>query len=130
MSRGQQMKVIQAAIERLEAEREAYNVRIDGKIEGLREAIRLQSGGTAHVSPSGRARRGALKDMVLLIADEVGKAGVSAEECVDLAKRKGVALKLGSVSSLLSRLKQDDVLFFDGDRYRLKQFAGPKQAIA
>ena len=124
------MRVIQDAIVRLEAERDAYNARMDGKIEGLREALRLQAGGAAHVTGSGRARRGALKDMVLQVAEEVGKVGMTAEECVDFGKRKGVTLKLGSVSSLLSRLKQDDVVFFDGDRYRLKQYAGPKQAAA
>ncbi len=124
------MKAIQEAIGRLEIERDSYNLRIDGKIEGLREALRLQSGGASHVTDSGRARRGALKDMVLQVAQEVGRNGMTADECVELAKRKGVALKLGSVSSLLSRLKQDDVIFFDGERYRLKQFAGPKQAAA
>jgi hypothetical protein len=41
---------------------------------------------------------------------------------------KGVDLVPGSVSSLLSRLKNDDVLFFDGSRYRLKRYAGPKHA--
>lgn len=130
MGRGQQMKAIQEAIARLEAERDAYLVRVEGRLEGLREALRLQAGGPTHVTASGRARRGALKDMVLQIAEEAGKAGITPEECVETAKRKGVTLKIGSVSSLLSRLKQDDVMFFDGERYRLKQFAGPKPAAA
>ena len=50
-------------------------------------------------------------------------------ECVAAAKAKrGIELDRGSVSSLLSRLKKDGVLFYDGSRYRLKEYAGPRQA--
>lgn len=126
------MKLIEAAIARLEAERANFNARIDGKIEGLREAAGLKEG----VQPvmedpvlRRRARRGDLKETVLSIAEDVGEKGLTTEECVALAKSgKGIDLVPGSVSSLLSRLKQDGVMFFDGQRYRLKQFAGPRQA--
>jgi hypothetical protein len=127
------MKAIEEAIARLEGERAAFNARIDGRIEGLREALRLH-GGAAASTPEPpetrkRSRRGNLKETVLTLAEDVAERGMSAEECVALAKSsKGVDLVPGSVSSLLSRLKNDDVLFFDGHRYRLKRYAGPKHA--
>ncbi len=131
MARGQTMKAIQDAITRLEAERAAYNARIDGRIEGLREALQLQPGAPAVVIQAEvqkRTRRGDLKETVLSLAGEVADNGMTVEECVALAKRRGVDLKIASVSSLLSRLKYDGILFFDGQRYRLKQFAGPRNA--
>ena len=75
-----------------------------------------------------RARRGGLKETVLELAEAVGHSGLTTETCIAMAKEKGIILVPGSVSSLLSRLKGDGVLFFDGQVYRLKQFAGPRQA--
>jgi hypothetical protein len=124
------MKAIEEAIARLEAERAAFNARIDGRIEGLREALRLQSGAVAiaELPIRKRTRRGNLKETVIDLLTEVGDKGLNAEECVSLAKSKGIDLLQGSVSSLLSRLKSDTVIFFDGARYRLKQYAGPRNA--
>ena len=125
------VKALEEAIARLEAERATFNNRIDGKIEGLREAIRLQGGAppAAEIEVRQRVRRGNLKDTVLDLAQEAAERGLTTEECVLLAKRdKGISLVPASVSSLLSRLKHDGVMFFDGQRYRLKQFAGPRSA--
>lgn len=131
MARGQKMRAIEDAIARLQAERAAFNSRIDGRIEGLREALQLQHGpqsASVHAEKPTRERRGNLKETVLSLAQEVAGNGMSAEECVILAERKGIKLVRGSVSSLLSRLKADGVLFFDGQRYRLKEYAGPRPA--
>ncbi len=132
MARGQTMKAIEEAIARLEAERAAFNARIDGRIEGLKEALLLQ-GGASPLPPvvanvKSRVRRGGLKETVLSIAEEVGDKGMSTESCVAIAKDRGANLVPSSVSSLLSRLKADGVLFFDGQVYRLKQYAGPRHA--
>ena len=132
MARGQQtLRAIEDAIARLEAERKAFNNRMDGKIEGLREALQLNGGVIPNPQPTedrSRARRGNLKETVLLLAQEVAERGMSSDECIRLAKAKGVDLVPGSVSSLLSRLKNDGVMFFDGQKYRLKEYAGPRQA--
>lgn len=131
MARGQTMKAIEEAIARLQAERAAFNSRIDGRIEGLREALHLQNGSPnapVHTEERIRKRRGNLKETVLSLAQEVADNGMSADECVSLAEGKGINLVRGSVSSLLSRLKADGVLFFDGQRYRLKEYAGPRNA--
>jgi hypothetical protein len=126
------MKAIDEAIARLENERAAFNARIDGRIEGLREAQRLQSGTPLPteilVQPRVRSRRGDLKETVLSLAQEAAEKGLTTESCVAAAKARGVDLIQASVSSLLSRLKNDGVMFFDGQVYRLKQYAGPRQA--
>lgn len=123
MSKGKEaMKAIQDAIAKLEAER----ARIDGRIEGLRDAMRLQAGSSAPAEAEvrSRVRRGSLHTTVLEIISNAGEAGVTADDCVREAGRMGITLIRSSVSSLLSRLKNDNVLFFDGERYRLVKFKG------
>jgi hypothetical protein len=73
------------------------------------------------VAPS-RAAKGSVKTTVLDLLEEVGRRGVNAATAVDLAKAKGIALERGSVSSLLSRLKTDGIVAYDGSVYRLKKF--------
>jgi len=124
------MKAIEDAIVQLEAERASFNMRIDGRIEGLRDAIRLQDGGSIAASSETRqrTRRGNLKETVLEMLHAYSPRGLTSEECVELAKtRKNIELVPSSVSSLLSRLKNDDVLAYDGQRYRLKHVATPRQ---
>jgi hypothetical protein len=130
MAKGQNMRAIQEAIARLEVERTTFNARIDGRIEGLREALRIQSGAMPDASSVLRkARRGDLKDAIHDILVKAGDRGVTAEECVEYAKiERRLELNQASVSSTLSRLKNDGVAFFDGQRYRLKEYAGPKAA--
>jgi len=132
------MKAIEDAIARLEAERTLVNARIDAKIEAFREAILMQDGSPPTETPSPapqhtrapirRQRRGNLKQTVLDLAKEAGDRGLTTERCLTMAKDRGIDLLRDSVSSLLSRLKSDDILFFDGQVYRLKQYAGPRQA--
>lgn len=121
------MKAIEDEIARLRAERDA----LSNRIQGLESALRLVNGEMAdlRVPPRERQRRGNVKTTVLDIVTKAGDAGITVTQCVEsAAKNYGAILDRGSVSSLLSRLKKDDVLFYDGERYRLKQFAGPRQA--
>lgn len=122
------LKILQDRRAKLAAEMEALRVRVD-ELDGL---IRLMGGGPlpAVAAPEvHKPRRGDLKDVVLSLYDEAGEVGLSSAECVAAAKEKrGTDLQPASVSSLLSRLKADGVLFYDGERYRLKRFAGPRSA--
>lgn len=68
-----------------------------------------------------------VKRAVLDVVQEAGKAGVTASEVISRAAAKGRALNPGSVASLLSRMKQDGVLTFDGERYYLAGAQGPHQ---
>lgn len=124
------VKHLQERRDQLRAEIAALNARLD-EVETL---IRLMSGEAAKETPEPlqrKARRGDLKEIVLSLYDEASEAGLSAAECVTAAQEKrGVALQPASVSSLLSRLKADGVLMYDGERYRLKRFAGPRSNVA
>lgn len=72
--------------------------------------------------PSARAAKGSVKTAVLDLLEDVGRSGLNAASAVDLAKAKGIDLDRGSVSSLLSRLKTDEVVVYDGSVYRLKKY--------
>lgn len=123
------MKLLQERRDRLRADIDALRARLD-EVESL---IRLMSGDAPRETAptAAKPRRGDLKDVVLSLYDEAGEAGLSSAECVAAAaEKKGVALQASSVSSLLSRLKADDVLMYDGERYRLKKFAGPRSSAA
>ena len=122
------LKILYERRERLRGELEAARARLD-ELETL---IRLLSGdGPAPSEPAAprKPRRGDIKETVLSLYEEAGEAGLSSAECVANAKAKhGLDFQAGSVSSLLSRLKSDGVLMYDGERYRLKRFAGPRSA--
>ena len=51
------------------------------------------------------------------LISQAGDLGVIADEIVSNAVTMGRQLERGSVSSLLSKLKADGVLRFDGERY-------------
>ncbi len=122
------MKAIEDEVARLRGQRDALN----GKIDGLELALRMMKGQAVEdlrVPPVERQRRGDVKNTVLEIVTASIDRGITVNECLSMAHvEHGVKLDRASVSSLLSRLKRDDVLFYDGDRYRLKKYAGPRQA--
>lgn len=118
------MKLLYERRDKLRMEMEALRARLD-EVETL---IRLVGGEvTKEPATDQRPRRGDLKEIVLSLMSEAGEAGLSSAECVTAAQAKrGVVLQPASVSSLLSRLKADGVLAYDGERYRLKEFAVPR----
>ena len=122
------MKAIEDEVARLRAQRDALN----GKIDGLETALRMmkrQPGEDLRVPVAERQRRGDVKNTVLEAVTASMDRGITVNECLSMADLEhGIKLDRASVSSLLSRLKRDDVLFYDGDRYRLKKYAGPRQA--
>lgn len=122
MSRGQaNLKFLTDRRERLRIELEAAKARLE-EVESL---IRQMSG-EAIVLPLAevRPRRGGLKEVVLELYEEAGELGLTTTECVEAAAKRGVTLQPPSVSSTLSRFKGEGVLMYDGERYRLKKFAG------
>ena len=95
------------------------------KIEGIEMAISLIGGQSDPVSTlrAGGKKRSNVKALLLGLLNEAGTSGLNASSAVERADRKGVALDRGSVSSILSRLKADGVALYDGENYRLKEFA-------
>ena len=103
--------------------------RLDGvrrEIEKLKaqESLLLEMLDEPPAPKQTRAAKGSVKTAVLDLLEEVGRSGLNAASAVDLAKAKGVDLDRGSVSSLLSRLKTDEIVCYDGSAYRLKKFTG------
>lgn len=131
-SRSENMRAIEDEIARLRAQRDLLN----GKIDGFESALRMMKGQTAtsavedlRVPPKERQRRGNVKKTVLDMVSGSLDLGITVNECIEAAEaNSGIKLDRASVSSLLSRLKRDEVLFYDGERYRLKKYAGPRQA--
>jgi hypothetical protein len=69
--------------------------------------------------PTGqKGRRSNVKKMVMDLINEAAQAGVTAVSVVERGGALGKQLDRGSVSSLLSRLKREGTLTFDGERYR------------
>lgn len=128
MSKSQaNMKLLLDRRDRLRADVEAAKARLD-EVEGL---IRLLSGEPKPPDAVRKAKRGDLKEIILSLYEEAAEGGLSAQECVAAAgTKRGVTLQPASVSSALSRFKADGVLMYDGERYRLKRYAGPRSASA
>ncbi|WP_333830599.1 hypothetical protein [Pararhodobacter sp.] len=95
------------------------------EIEKLRaqESLLLEMLDERPPARDGRAPKGSVKTTVLELLEEVGAMGLNATAAVDLAEAKGIHLERGSVSSLLSRLKNDGVVSYNNDVYRLSPSA-------
>lgn len=71
-----------------------------------------------------RAPRSNVKQTVLDLLEQVGDRGLNAATAVELAGKADKSLERGTVSSLLSRLKNEGTVVYDGTVYRLKKHAG------
>lgn len=67
-----------------------------------------------------RAPRSNVKQTILELLQKAGANGLNAASAVETAAKAGMNLERGTVSSLLSRLKNEDVVGYDGSVYRLK----------
>lgn len=107
-------------MDKLLAERDRLAAQIAGlqhELAGLDRAIRVLKG--EHGAPLAAKPRVAVKDVVLGLLDEFRETGLSAGETVERAYEREIALDRASVSSLLSRLKREGILTFDGSKYRI-----------
>lgn len=93
------------------------------KIAGLELGISLMDNGVSPSSSSSTKSNRGVKHILIDMLREVGTTGLNAQFAVDMASRRGISLNVGSVSSTLSRFKADDVVKFDGEKYRLSEFA-------
>lgn len=62
------------------------------------------------------------KGLLFALLDESGADGLNARLAVEMATKRGRELRRDSASSMLSRLKADGVVSYDGARYRLVQW--------
>lgn len=95
--------------------------RIKAQEELIRDMIREAKG---EPKVKLRAPRSNVKQTVLDLLDQAGAAGLNAATAVETAAKAGVTLERGTVSSLLSRLKNEGVVAYDGTVYRLAVYKG------
>lgn len=92
------------------------------KIAGIELAISLLDGTGEPSAAAAQRSTTSVKAVLLDLLKEVGTSGLTAHEAVDIANRRGLTLKLGSVASTLSRFKADGAVVRDGDRYTAKEY--------
>lgn len=127
MTKQGNMKLLHDRRNQLQSELAAAQARLQ-EVESLIRAMSGEAMPEPSTATAGRVRRGDLNNIVLSLYEQAAEAGLSTSECVGMASKAGTPLKATSVSSLLSRLKADGILMYDGERYRLKRFAGPRSA--
>jgi len=116
------MKPLDDEIARLDAE----IARLQGERAGLIRAKSLLLGEVAQMPTEPRKRAASVKPIVLDIMGAVGEAGATTAE-VDTKVRETVPnVAKDTVGSILSRLKSEGALVYEGDRYYEKRFA-PKR---
>lgn len=111
-----QMKMLEERLEQVRREMEKLKAQETLLLDMIREAS-----GEPKVKP--RAPRSNVKQTVLALLESVGATGLNATTAVEMAAKDGMSLERGTVSSLLSRLKNEGVVVYDGTVYRLKQHA-------
>lgn len=104
---------------------------LQAEVRGIERAIAVIDGAdpddvAAVVQPTeGRAPRGSVKRVILDMLARRGAYGLDATTAIALAQADGVTLERQTVSSLLSRLKGDGVVRYDGKAYRLTTLPAP-----
>ena len=119
MAKDQTMKLIMSQIEQKEAEIKL----LSAQVTALRQVYDEASGAPVNK----RAPRTNIKGTVLKLIEEVGAEGLNAKKACELAKLRGIALNPKSVSSLLSRLAADGVLWYDQTTYREAKYKPDRQ---
>lgn len=88
------------------------------QLAGVEMTIRVMRGEPT-TAPRPRAARSNVKNYILTLLEESGTVGLNAAKAVEIAEARGDTLERGTVSSLLSRFKADNVVTYDGSVYRL-----------
>ena len=113
-----QMKIIKDRL----AEKEEQLRIIQAEISLLRSMMAEGNGEPDPSQKQQQTRRANVKVLVLKLLESAGIAGLNAVIAVDMARTSGHHLERNSVSSILSRLKADGAVFYDGERYKLTKF--------
>lgn len=99
------------------------------RLAELNLAISLLTGESEAPSTEPTRRRRHVKTTVMELVTAAGQTGVTAAEIVEDARSRGRELDRPSVSSLLSKLKADGVLRFDGERYFQASLPNPEPPL-
>lgn len=83
------------------------------KVEGLELSIGLLEDSRETGKKEG------VRDILLNLVNEAGDKGLNAPAAISAARDRGIKLHKPTVSSLLSRMKKDRLLSFDGNVYHI-----------
>ena len=115
-SQGKKMKPLDEEIARLDAE----IARLQGERAGLMRAKQLLCG-EAPEAP--RKRSVSIKPIILDVMKSVADQGATTTEVLNAVSTLVPDVKRDSVGSILSRLKSEGALVYEGDRYYEKRYA-------
>lgn len=109
------MKALEERLQRIRAEMDRLKIQEDLILDMMREE-------RGEPETKKRAPRANVKRTVLSMLADAGSNGINAAIAVERAHQDmGIDLDRGSVSSLLSRLKNDGTVVYDGTVYKLKE---------
>jgi hypothetical protein len=124
MNARDQMKTIDGQLARIDAEM--------AKLLAQKEillAVRQEMTGEIAEKPT-RKRSVAIKPLVIDIMHAAGFTGATTAEVDAMVRRDVPTVAKDTVGSILSRLKSDGALTYEGERYYEKQFApAPKPTV-
>jgi len=100
------------------------------KISGLELAISMLDRDDAGQSvATDTSKRGNAKALLIDLLKEAGTTGLNANSAVEIAARRGIKLERGTAASNLSRMKAEGAVSYDGEKYRLPEFARTLRVI-
>lgn len=114
-----QMKALDAKLERIQAEIQRLKAAEQALLE-LRAEI---TGEAPEVISKARKRSPSVKPVVLDIMAAVGAAGATTQEVEQRVRETVPTVAKDTVASVLSRLKSDGALVYEGERYYEKRYA-------
>lgn len=115
----EQMRALEAKLERIEAEIQRLQAARQVLIE-LRAEI---NGDAVEVAPKPRTRSPSVKPVVLDVMAEAGAAGATTQDVEARVRAIVPTVAKDTVASVLSRLKSDGALVYEGERYFDKRHA-------
>lgn len=113
-----QMKMLEAELERVRSEIEKLRVE-----EALLLRMQAKMSGSPLPAERVRTRSPSVKPVVLDIMQQVGSAGATTQEVEQRVRVQVPTVAKDTVASVLSRLKSDGALVYEGERYFEKRFA-------
>lgn len=124
MAVGKKMKLLDEEIARLNAE----IARLQARREGVIRAKELLSGGQSGgqvppTTPEPRKRATNIKPLILDLMKGAGNDGATSAQVAAAVREQAPAVAKDTVGSVLSRLKADGALVYDGERYYDARFA-------
>ena len=116
---GKKMKRLDEEIARLDAE----ILRLQAERAGLVRAKTILSAGDELITPARRKRSANIKPLILDFMRNVGPTGATSGEVSAFVSDQVPTVAKDTVGSILSRLKADNALAYNGERYFETRFA-------